>query len=107
MPTVIVPFRRENAKLRLQPLPEEARATLAEAMLADVLAAAEVVGGRTIVAPEADQGEAVELPLRRIDSGPIPVVHADLPRPPPRDLLALLGPLPGGRLALVEASDGT
>ena len=107
MPTVIVPYRRENAKLRLQPLPEEARATLAEAMLADVLAAAEVVGGRTIVAPEADQGEAVELALRRIDSGPILVVNADLPCAQPRDLLALLGPLPDGGMALVEARDGT
>ena len=62
MPTVVVPFRRESAKLRLRPLPEEARAALAEAMLADVLAAAETVG-RTIVASESDQGEAVELAL--------------------------------------------
>ena len=52
MPTVVVPFRRENAKLRLRPLPEEARAALTEAMLEDVLAAAGAVGDRTIIASE-------------------------------------------------------
>ncbi len=106
MPTVVVPFRRESAKLRLHPLPEEARAALAEAMLADVLAAAETVG-RTIVASEANQGEAVELALRAVESGPILVVNADLPCAQPRDLLALLGALPDGGMALVEARDGT
>jgi len=107
MPTVIVPFRREHAKRRLRPLPEEARGALAEAMLADVLAAAEAIARKTIVAPEADQGEAVELALRSIDSGPTLVVNADLPCAQPRDLLALLGALPAGGLALVEARDGT
>jgi 2-phospho-L-lactate guanylyltransferase (CobY/MobA/RfbA family) len=106
MATIVVPFRRENAKRRLRPLPEEARAALAEAMLADVLAAAETVG-RTIVASEADQGEAVELALRGVGSGPILVVNADLPCAQPRDLLALLGALPDGGMALVEARDGT
>ena len=75
-------------------------------MLADVLAAAETVG-RTIVATEADQGEAVELALRAIESGPILIVNADLPCAQPRDLLALLGALPDGGMALVEAPDGT
>src|SRR5256885_14975406 len=106
MPTVVVPFRRENAKVRLRPLPEDARDALAEAMLADVLAAAETVG-RTIVASEADQGEAVELALRGPEAGPILVVNADLPCAKPRDLLALLGALPDEGLALVEAPDGT
>ena len=106
MPTVVVPFRRESAKLRLRPLPEEARAALAEAMLKDVQAAAETVG-RTIVASEADQGEAVELALRAIESGPILIVNADLPCAQPRDLLALLGALPDGGMTLVEAPDGT
>src|SRR5204862_3728109 len=92
--------------LRLRPLPEEARAALAKAMLADVLAAAETVG-RTIVASEANQGEAVELALRGVESGPILVVNADLPCAQPRDLLTLLGALPEGGLALVEAADGT
>ena len=107
MPTVIVPFRRDRAKLRLRPLPEEARAALAAAMLADVLEAAEVVGSSTVVAQEGDQGEAVENALRDVDSGPILVVNADLPCAKPRDLLALLGAQPEGGLALVEAEDGT
>jgi 2-phospho-L-lactate guanylyltransferase (CobY/MobA/RfbA family) len=107
MPTVIVPFRRDNAKKRLAPLPDEARTALATAMLADVLAAADAVGRVTIVAPENDQGEAVELALRRVEPGPILVVNADLPCAEPRDLLALLGALPGGGIALVEARDGT
>ena len=107
MPTVVVPFRRENAKLRLGPLPEEARGSLAEAMLADVLAACETLGSSAIVAREADQGEAVETALRGIESGPILIVNADLPCVQPRDLLALLGALPEGGLALVEAGDGT
>jgi len=107
MPTVIVPFRRENAKTRLAPLPDEARGALATAMLADVLAAADAVGRVTLLAPEADQGEAVELALRKVDSGPILVVNADLPCAEPRDLLALLGALPEGGMALVEAPDGT
>ena len=107
MPTVIVPFRRENAKARLAPLPEEARGTLATAMFADVLAAADALGGVTIVAPENNQGEAVETALRRAGSRPILVVNADLPCAEPRDLLALLGALPDGGMALVEAPDGT
>jgi 2-phospho-L-lactate guanylyltransferase (CobY/MobA/RfbA family) len=107
MPTVIVPFRRENAKKRLAPLPDEARGVIATAMLADVLAAADAVGRVTLIAPEIDQGEAVERALRKVDSGPIVVVNADLPCVEPRDMLALLGALPDGGLALVEAPDGT
>jgi 2-phospho-L-lactate guanylyltransferase (CobY/MobA/RfbA family) len=107
MPTVIVPFRRENAKVRLAPLPDEERGALATAMFADVLAAADALGGVTIVAPENNQGEAVEIALRRVDSTPILVVNADLPCAEPRDLLALLGALPDGGMALVEAPDGT
>jgi 2-phospho-L-lactate guanylyltransferase (CobY/MobA/RfbA family) len=107
MPTVIVPFRRENAKARLAPLPEDARGAVATAMFADVLAAADAVGRMTIVAPENDQGEAVEIALRKVDSGSILVVNADLPCAEPRDLLALLGAMPDGGMALVEAADGT
>ena len=107
MSTVIVPFRRENAKARLAPLPDEARGALATAMFADVLATADAVGLVTIVAPENNQGEAVEIALRRWESGPILVVNADLPCAEPRDLLTLLGALPAGGMALVEASDGT
>ena len=106
MPTVVVPFRGENAKQRLAPLPEAARAALAKAMLADVLAACESVG-RTLVAREDGQGEAVEAALRGIESGPILIVNADLPCARPRDLLALRGAMPEGGLAIVEAADGT
>jgi 2-phospho-L-lactate guanylyltransferase len=107
MPTVVVPFRPENAKRRLRPLPPEARTALADAMLADVLAACETVASRTVLAQEAHQGEAVEAALRGIESSPILVVNADLPCVQPRDLLTLLGALPDGGLALVEAEDGT
>jgi 2-phospho-L-lactate guanylyltransferase (CobY/MobA/RfbA family) len=106
MPAVIVPFRRENAKRRLRPLPQEARAALAKAMLADVMAACEPVGP-AVVTQENDQGEAVENALRVIKTEPILVVNADLPCARPRDLLALLGALPDGGMALVEAPDGT
>jgi 2-phospho-L-lactate guanylyltransferase (CobY/MobA/RfbA family) len=106
MPTVVVPFRGENAKRRLAPLPEAARTALAEAMLADVLAASEGVG-RTIVAREGAQGEAVEAALRGVEPGPVLVVNADLPCARPRDLLALLGAMPEHGVALVAAADGT
>jgi 2-phospho-L-lactate guanylyltransferase (CobY/MobA/RfbA family) len=106
MPTVVVPFRGENAKQRLAPLPEAARAALANAMFADVLAACESVG-RTVVAREGGQGEAVEAALRGVAPGPILIVNADLPCARPRDLLALLGAMPERGLAIVEAADGT
>ena len=106
MPTVVVPFRGENAKQRLAPLPEAARAALAEAMLADVVAAAESVG-RTIVARENGQGEAVEATLRGVEAGPVLIVNADLPCARARDLLALLGAMPERGAAIVEAADGT
>src|SRR2546426_7051290 len=95
MPTVVVPFRGEDAKLRLAPLPEEARGALAEAMLTDVLAACEPVG-RTIVAREGGQGEAVENALRGIESFPVLLLHADPPCAKPRDLLTLLSAPPHG-----------
>ncbi|HEY7018097.1 MAG TPA: hypothetical protein VH297_06475 [Gaiellaceae bacterium] len=107
MPTVVVPFRGETAKQRLAPAPHDVRAGLAQAMLEDVLAAAEPVG-TVLVADEAGgQGEAVEHALRGVERGPVLVVNADLPCARPRDLLTLLGALPEGGLALVEAADGT
>src|SRR5580765_3388919 len=106
MPTVVVPFRGESAKRRLAPAPEDVRATLAHAMLEDVLAACSAVTADVIVADAGGgQGAAVETALRRVDSGPILVVNADLPAAQPRDLLALLGALPEGGLALVAAPD--
>jgi len=107
MPTVVVPFRGETAKQRLAPAPDEVRARLAQAMFEDVRAAAEAVG-TVVVADEANgQGPAVDAALRRVGEGPILVVNADLPCARPRDLLALLGALPEGGLALVPAADGT
>jgi 2-phospho-L-lactate guanylyltransferase (CobY/MobA/RfbA family) len=106
MPSVVVPFRRESAKQRLAPAPDDVRAALAQAMLEDVLSASEAVGP-TILATEGAQGEAVEAALREAKSVPILVVNADLPCARPRDLLALLGALPADGLALVAAADGT
>jgi len=107
MPAIVVPFREENAKRRLRPAPEEARKAIAQAMLEDVLAASEAVGREVLVAGFGEQGEAVEAALREVQSGPVLVVNADLPCARPRDLLTLLGALPEGGLALVEAADGT
>jgi 2-phospho-L-lactate guanylyltransferase (CobY/MobA/RfbA family) len=106
MASVVVPFRAERAKQRLAPAPEEVRSALAEAMLADVLAACEPVGP-VIVATEGTQGEAVEAALRDAPGAPILVVNSDLPCARPRDLLTLLGALPPGGIALVAAADGT
>jgi 2-phospho-L-lactate guanylyltransferase (CobY/MobA/RfbA family) len=106
MASVVVPFRGESAKQRLAPAPEEVRTALAEAMLADVLAACEPVGA-TVIATEGGQGEAVEAALRDCTNTPILVVNADLPSAQPRDLLTLVGALPEGGIALVAAADGT
>jgi len=107
MPTVVVPFRGETAKQRLAPAPDEVRAALAQAMLDDVLAAAEQVGTVVVADEPGGQGEAVEGALRHVDRGPVLIVNADLPCARPRDLLALLGALPEGGMALVQAADGT
>ena len=107
MPTVVVPFRGETAKQRLAPAPEDVRTALAQAMLEDVLAAAEPVGAVVLADEPGGQGQAVEGALRRVQTGPVLVVNADLPCARPRDLLTLLGALPEGGLALVEAADGT
>ena len=76
-------------------------------MLQDVLAAAEPVGEVFLAGQGGGQGPAVEAALRRIGPGPVLVVNADLPCARPRDLLALLGALPEGGLALVAGADGT
>ena len=76
-------------------------------MLDDVLAAAEPVGTIVVADEPGGQGQAVEGALRRVESGPVLVVNADLPCARPRDLLTLLGALPEGGIALVEAADGT
>jgi 2-phospho-L-lactate guanylyltransferase (CobY/MobA/RfbA family) len=103
MPSIVIPFRGEDAKQRL---PEGARAPLARAMLADVLAAAEEVG-RAIVAEGRGQGAAVDAALSEVQETPVLVVNADLPAVTPRDLLALLGSIPPAGIAVAAAADGT
>jgi len=103
VPTIVIPFRGEDAKQRL---PEPLRAELARAMLADVVVAAEEVG-RTIVAEGRGQGAAVEAALSDVQETPVLVVNADLPAATPRDLLALLGSIPPEGIAVAAAPDGT
>lgn len=117
----VVPFRA-GGKRRL---PSEIRADVALAMLGDVLEAAREVGdtrvvtadpagrrvaaelGATVVAdPGGGQGAAVAAALSGVE-GICLVVNADLPRARPSDLGALAVPPLLGRIAIVEAADGT
>jgi 2-phospho-L-lactate guanylyltransferase len=126
MTCVVVPFRSSDPKRRLATLSEPDRVRLAEAMLADVLAAAVAVGPVLVVSPQTislpegvthvpdphhGQGAAVRAALDAAAatglSGPYLVVNADLPCATTRDLLALAGAVPEGGLALVAAPDGT
>jgi 2-phospho-L-lactate guanylyltransferase len=128
VPTIVVPFRGASDKSRLAPAPPEARSWLAMAMLTDVLFACAPVG-RTLLVTSAEaenahalarflgvevvadpgrgQGEAVSAALAHAGSGPVLVVNSDLPCATPRDVLALLGAMPAGGVALVRAEDGT
>lgn len=126
MATVVVPFRGSDPKRRLAPVAELDRVRIAEAMLADVLAATSGIGRTFVVAPGAPdlpegvlhvpdprrgQGAAVRDALDAAVSAGAPapylVVNADLPCATPRDLLALAGALPDGGLAVIAAVDGT
>jgi 2-phospho-L-lactate/phosphoenolpyruvate guanylyltransferase len=125
MATIVVPFRGSDPKHRLA-VDDPARRALAEAMLADVVAAAAAVGEVLVVAPPgtsvplaatlvADprhgQGAAVQAGLGVATAAALPapylVVNADLPCAGPRDLLALAGAVSGDGIALVAAADGT
>ena len=66
MATVVVPFRASDPKRRLDPVADEMRLRLAEAMLGDVLDAALAVG-RTLVV----SSEPVSLPagVEHVDRG--------------------------------------
>jgi 2-phospho-L-lactate guanylyltransferase (CobY/MobA/RfbA family) len=103
VPSIVIPFRGEDAKQRL---PEHFRAELATAMLADVVAAAEEVGPVTLTDIRG-QGAAVEAALSEAQASPVLVVNADLPAVTPRDLLALLGSIPPDGIAVAAARDGT
>src|SRR4051812_11071972 len=125
MPTVVVPFRGTEGKSRLAGLPRATRASVREAMLADVLAACEAVGttylvssarglrtAATLVADDGcGQGDAVDAGLaaaaRAGSPRPFLVVNADLPCVTAQDLFALAGAIPERGLALVAAADGT
>jgi 2-phospho-L-lactate guanylyltransferase len=125
MATVVVPFRRTDPKQRLA-IGEPARRALADAMLADVVAAGVAIGpvlvvapkgtpvpaGATLVAdPRRGQGAAVAAGLAAAAAatlpGPYVVVNADVPCADARDLLALAGAVPADGVALVPAADGT
>lgn len=125
MPTAVVPYRGIDPKQRLG-IADSDRQELAEAMLADVAAAALPVGDVLVVAPTGTvapahttlvsdprrgQGSAVQAGLDRAVALGLPapylVVNADLPCATSRDLLALAGAAPDGGLALASAADGT
>ena len=125
MTQIVVPFRGENGKQRLD-APEETRTRLSLAMLGDVLAAA-IVTGRTLVVtghpagralaeelgaeavsePGGGQGAAVAAALEQLDEGPVLVVNADVPCVVPHDLRTLAGAADLGAFGYVEAEDGT
>jgi 2-phospho-L-lactate guanylyltransferase len=125
MVAIVVPFRGANGKQRLGSLPDDERAGLALAMLADVLAACSGVGdtvvvtadelaadvsrqhgGRLVADPGGGQGRAVAAALRELE-GRVLVVNADLPCARPIDLRTLEAAVPGDGLAYVAAPDGT
>jgi 2-phospho-L-lactate guanylyltransferase (CobY/MobA/RfbA family) len=102
MATIVVPFRREPGKTRLAPLPEQARADLALAMLADVRAACAPLAPTLLAEGPGGQGRAVAAALRSV-RGPVAIVNADLPCATTADVERLLASSP----ALVGAPDGT
>lgn len=125
MTTVVVPFAGTEGKTRLD-TSRSTRRDLSLAMLADVLAAAVVVGRTLVVTGDADgaklaadagaeavadpgggQGAAVASALDLAGDGQVLVVNADLPCAVPADLRALLDAIPPHGLALVQALDGT
>jgi 2-phospho-L-lactate guanylyltransferase len=123
MLSIVVPFR---AGKRRVDAPDEVRATLALAMLADVLAACTVTGQTRVVTgdaaaraiaeelgadvvddPGGGQSAAVAAALRDVEDGPVLVVNADVPCVVPHDLRTLAGTAELDALGLVEADDGT
>ena len=118
---VAIPFRA-GGKSRL---PAEIRTEVALAMLGDVVEAAVAVGDVRVVTDDAAGGlVAAELGAEVVDDpgvgqggavsaglagaeGICLVVNADLPRARPSDLNALAVPPRLGRVAIVEAADGT
>lgn len=100
MVTVVIPFRGESAKSRL------GRPALAQAMLADVVAAARAVGEPRVANGSGGQGAAVAAALAGLE-GPVLVLNADLPCATADDLRELIAATPPDGLAIVAAADGT
>jgi 2-phospho-L-lactate guanylyltransferase len=121
MTTVVVPYAGSSGKTRLD-APPRVRRDLSLAMLADVLAAAIVVGPTIVVTDDPDgvdlmdatvvadpgggQGAAVAAALAAVDGRAL-VVNADVPCVVPADLRALEEATPEHGIAFVEALDGT
>jgi 2-phospho-L-lactate guanylyltransferase len=124
MPAIVVPFRGEDGKQRVD-LPDERRSALALAMLADVLGACSGLGDIVVVTsnreagelaresgarladdPGGGQGAAVASALAGL-SGTVLVVNADLPCAAPEDIRLLDAATPDEGLVFVPASDGT
>ena len=123
MLSIVVPFH--TGKRRVD-APDELRATLALAMLGDVLAAC-IVTGRTLLVtgdvaaqaiaaelgaavvddPGGGQGAAVAAALERLEDAPVLVVNADVPCVVPHDLRTLAGTAELDAVGVVEADDGT
>lgn len=125
MAQIVVPFRGESGKQRLQ-APDDVRAKVALAMLGDVLTAcvatgrtllvtadasaqelAEELGAELVDDPGGGQGAAVAAALAHVDEGPVVIVNADLPCVVPHDLRTLAGAAELGAFGLVVADDGT
>jgi 2-phospho-L-lactate guanylyltransferase (CobY/MobA/RfbA family) len=101
--TIVVPHRRGKTRLR-----HPARADLAAAMLADVLAACRPVGPTGVADAPGGQGAAVAAVLAALDEEePVLIVNSDLPCATEADIRALLAAVPGHGFVLVEAADGT
>ena len=122
---IVVPFRGESSKQRLETT-DEVRSGLALAMLGDVLTAATAtaptllvtrderaralaaeLGAELVDDPGGGQGAAVAAGLERVDGALVLVLNADVPCVVPHDLRTLAGSAELGALALVEARDGT
>jgi 2-phospho-L-lactate guanylyltransferase len=125
MAQIVVPFRGESAKQRLD-APNDVRSKLALAMLGDVVTACVATGRTFLVTQDADaralatelgaeivddpgggQGPAVAAALERVDNGAVLVLNADLPCVVPHDIRTLAGAAELGAFGFVEAEDGT
>jgi 2-phospho-L-lactate guanylyltransferase len=122
---IVVPFSGAGGKQRLD-APADVRASLALAMLGDVVTACVVTAPTVVVTSDADgaalarelgarvvddsgggQGAAVAAALTGVEDGPVLVVNADLPCVVPHDLRTLAGAAELGAFGFVQAGDGT